>query len=213
MMQQFQVLTIHPHIAFTQNFIVISVETVGIKIGKGSCSRLAWPDLICNRTNELQFLLHILNAQRIPQDVARKSALGTYAHPFQCCSSTLVSGLTDALSDDISCAIHPCNHLALVFQLREFGCDDTQNDILVLRQVLQGFETARTWSIIFEIEGGDVEVLEELGGYPVVATLGEMTRADEVPTADVQTDVHLAGMLFNALIVESDICVELLVGS
>ena len=47
----------------------------------------------------------------------------------------IFTGLAGTLCDPISSLVHPCDHLILVLKLGELGCDDTENDVLVLGKV------------------------------------------------------------------------------
>ena len=42
-------------------------------------------------------------------------------------------------------------HLIDVLHLREFACDDPQDHILVLRQILQRFEATSSWGIVLQV--------------------------------------------------------------
>lgn len=128
----------------------------------------------------------------------------------------LVEGLLDgdvvALGDELGGVVDALLHLLLVLELGELAGHDTQDDVLVLGELLQGLEATGTGSVVFEVVGVHVELLEELGGDAVVATLGEVTAADEVTTADVHTDVEVGGALGQQVVVQLDVLLEHLVG-
>lgn len=90
------------------------------------------------------------------------------------------STLVIALRDKISSLIHPLLHLIHVFLLREFASDDTEYDVLVLRQALQRLKASCSGCVVFEIVCINVQVLEELLCNTVVATFREVAAVDEI---------------------------------
>lgn len=90
------------------------------------------------------------------------------------------STLVIALCDKISSLIHPPLHLIHVFLLREFASDDTEYDVLVLRQALQRLKASCSGCVVFEIVCINVQVLEELLCNTVVATFREVAAVDEI---------------------------------
>lgn len=80
-------------------------------------------------------------------------------------------------------------------------------------QVEQGLEATGARRVVFKVVGGDVELLEELDGDAVVAAFGEVPGAHEVSSADVKANVHLLGMLGDAVVVRLDIGIQKLVRS
>src|SRR5687767_5558653 len=138
-----------------------------------SSSRLS-PNLIRNRPDQRQLLLLLLLIQRIPALMRTKPTLRAHTNPLE----RLLRSLTTALSHPLRRADHPLLHVLLVLQLRELSADDADDDVLVLGEVLEGLKTAGALGVVFEVEGVDVEGLEELLGNDVVGALGEVAATD-----------------------------------
>lgn len=103
-----------------------------------------------------------------------KPTLRAHTNPLE----RLLGRLTTPLGHPLGGAQHALLHLLLVLELRELGADDADDDVLVLGEVLQGLEAAGALGVVFEVEGVDVEGLEELLGDDVVGALGEVAAAD-----------------------------------
>lgn len=123
----------------------------------------------------------------------------------------LLCGLTGALSNELGSFVDALLHLLLVLQLAELGGDDSDNNVLILGQEFQGFETTGTLSIVLEVKSVDVQACEELLGDNVVGALGEVAATNEVAAAQVNTGVHVSGNLADGVVVQLDVCVEQLV--
>lgn len=76
--------------------------------------------------------------------MGRESALRTNPHSLE----RLLTSLSRALGNPIGRFIHPLLHLLDVLQLRKFARDDSNNDILVSRQMDERLETARPLGIV-----------------------------------------------------------------
>lgn len=116
--------------------------------------------------------------------------------------------LTRALGHELGSLVDALLHLLLVLQLAELGGDDTDDNVLVLGQELEGLEATGTLRVVLEVERVDVEIGKELLGDDVVGALGEVTAADEVAAAQVDTGVHVRRDLADGVVVQLDVGVE-----
>lgn len=67
--------------------------------------------------------------------------------------------LTSALRNPVGCLVDASDHLVLVLELGELGCDDTENHVLVLGKVRKWLETTGTRRVVFKVVCVNVEVL------------------------------------------------------
>lgn len=141
--------------------------------------------------------------------VTGKSALRTNPNLLQ----GLLDGSAVTLRNELGRVEHPLLHLLLVLQLGELAGHHSQDHVLVLGQFLERLEASGTGGVVLEVVGVNVELLEQLGGDVVIATLGEVTATNEVTTADVDADVEVGGALGEGIVVQLDVLVEQLQGS
>jgi hypothetical protein len=106
----------------------------------------------------------------------REPALRAHPDPLQ----RLLPTLPGPFRHNLRGFVHPLPHLLLILHVRELGRDDPQNDVLVLRDVLERREPARARGVVFEVVGRYVQLLEELDGDAVVAPFREVAGASEV---------------------------------
>jgi hypothetical protein len=116
----------------------------------------------------------------------RKSALRAHTDGIQ----GLFPRLTATLGNEVCGLVDPRNHIIFVLKFREFGSYNAEDDVLVLWEVGEGFETASTGCVVFKVICIDIEVLsfelvygnivmarrmngylEELFGNDIVCTL------------------------------------------
>lgn len=121
---------------------------------------------------------------------------------------SLLSSDTVALGDELSGLVHPLLHLLLVLQLGELAGHHSQDHVLVFGELLERLEASSARGVVLEVVGVDVEFLKELGGNAVVATLGEMTAANEVAATDVDADVEVGRALGKGIVVQLDVLLE-----
>lgn len=167
------------------------------------------PDLIGDLAHQSQLLLLVVHAQGVSTLVRAESALWAHGNLLE----GLLLGLTSALGDELSSLVDALLHLLLVLELAELSGNDTDNNVLVLRQELEGFEAAGTLSVVLQVEGVDVQVGEELLGDDVVGTLGKVTATNEVAAAQVDTGVHVSRNLADGVVVQLDVGVKQLIDS
>ncbi|KAI6755828.1 hypothetical protein HG531_004934 [Fusarium graminearum] len=113
-----------------------------------------------------------------------ESTLGTDSDPLQ----SLLLALTTTLGDPIGRTQNSLLHLLLILKLRQLGADNTDNDTLVLGEEFQRLKTARALGVVFQVKGVDVQVTEQLLSNDVVFALGKVTTANEVATAEMDTN-------------------------
>ena len=94
-----------------------------------------------------------------------------------------IEGDVVTLSNKLSSINDPLLHLLLILKLGELASDNTQNDVLVSGQELEGLETTGARGVVLEVVCVDVQLLEELNSNTVVATLGEVPATDKVTAA------------------------------
>jgi len=116
---------------------------------------LTTPDLISNTPNKLQLVLHIVPFKRVTLSVRRKATLRADTDLLE----RRLAIDTVALCDEIRGLVHALDHVGFVLQLWELGRHDTEDDILVRGQLLEGLETAGARGVVFEVVSVDVEVL------------------------------------------------------
>ena len=121
-------------------------------------SSLTRPNLISNRSDQFQLLSHIFIAKRVSFCVTGKSTLRRNTN----LQKSLFSTLTGSFSDKVCCLVHSLDHVLRIFQLGEFWSDDTKNDIFVLWEIFEWFESTCSWSIVFEVVRVDVQVLHSV---------------------------------------------------
>lgn len=167
-------------------------------------SRLPRPDRVGQLPHQAQLVEHILHGDTVSQMMTGKATLRTHPDPLQC----PVPGLSGPLGHKVRCLQHPLPQIPEVLQLRELTRDDTQDDILVGRELLEGLEAAGTVGIVLKEVRVDVDLVEQLGGDPVVATLAEVTAVCKVAAAEVDAHVQVVGTLGDTVIVQSDIAVK-----
>lgn len=142
----------------------------------GSYLRLPRPNITCNLPHQPQLILHPLHINQIPPLMTREPTLRTHPHPSQ----RFLPSLSVPLGDNFRSLINPALHLLLVFEFRELGRHDAEDDRFVLWEEGEGLKSAGTGSVVFEVVGVDVEGLEELGGDSVVGAFAEVAGADKV---------------------------------
>lgn len=71
----------------------------------------------------------------------------------------LLSALSCACGYDISGLMDAIYHFLFIFEEREFGCYDAEDDVFVAGKVGEGFEGAGAGGVVFEVVGIYVEVL------------------------------------------------------
>lgn len=120
----------------------------------------------------------------------------------------LLLRLTRTLGHEVGGLVYSILDLFLLLQLPEFGADGADDHVLVLRQVFQGLKPACSLRVVLEVEGVDIQVLEELAGDDIVRTFGEMSPADEVASAQMHTSVKVVGDIGQRVVVKSNVCVE-----
>jgi len=113
-----------------------------------------------------------------------------------------------ALSDDLGSIEDTLLHLLLVFHGGELAGHNTENDILVSGQVLEGLEATGTLSVILQVVSVDVQLLEQFNSDTIITTLGEVTATNEVTAAQVNTDVEILGQTDKAVVVQLDVLLE-----
>lgn len=171
--------------------------------------QLVGPDIVGDVTNQLELVDHAIPVNSVTLTVGSESTLGADANLVQ----GSLEGDVVALSDDLGGIDDPSLHLLLVLHGGELGGDNTQDDVLVGGEVLEGLEATGTLGVVLEVVGVHVQLLEELDGDAVVATLGKVTAADEVTAAQVDTNVHVLGDTDEAVVVQLDVLLEHIVGS
>lgn len=171
--------------------------------------QLVGPDIVGDVTDQLELVDHAIPVNSVTLTVGSESTLGADADLVQ----GSLEGDVVALGDDLGGVDDTSLHLLLVLHGGELGGDNTQDDVLVGGEVLEGLEATGTLGVVLEVVGVHVKLLEELDGDAVVATLGEVTAADEVTAAQVDTDVHILGNADEAVVVQLDVLLEQLVGS
>lgn len=138
-----------------------------------------------------------------------KSTLGT--------NTNLVQGSIErdvvTLSNELGSINDAGLHLLLVLHGGELGSDDSQDDVLVGGQELEGLEATGTGGVVLQVVGVHVQLLEQLDGNAVVTAFGEVTAADEVTAAQVDTDVHVGGQVGETVVVLLDVLLEHVVGA
>ena len=92
-------------------------------------------------------------------------------------------------------SVDPVDHLPLVFELGEFGRDDTEDDGLPLGQKGQGFEPSRTGRVVFQVKGVSRERREERLGDLVVRARTEMTGSHIITPTEMNAEVHISRAL------------------
>lgn len=170
--------------------------------------RLTLPDVVGDLTDQLQLGNHVVPDDSVALVVTGKSALWADSNTIQGFFDSLVV----ALGDEFGGFQDALLHLFLVLQLGELASHDTQDDILVLGQDLEGLEATSTGSVVLKVVSINIQLLEELDGNTVIATLRKVTAVDEVTTAQVDTNVEVSGALSQAVIVQLDVLVEQVIG-
>lgn len=124
-----------------------------------------------------------------------------------------VEGNVVTLGNELSSVENTLLHFFLVFEGGELASHDTENDVLVRGEELEGLEATGAGSVVLEVVGVHVQLLEQLDGDTVVTALGEVTAADEVTAAQVDTDVQVSGQVGGDVIVLLDVLLEHGVGA
>ena len=170
--------------------------------------RLVGPDVVGNVTDKLKLVDHAIPINSVTLTVRSETTLRA--------NTDLVQGCIDrdvvALSNDLGSVEDALLHLLLVFHGSKLAGHNTENDVLVSRQVLQGLEATGTLGIVLQIVGVHVQLLEKLDGNSIITTLGEVTAADEVTAAKVNSDVHILGETDEGVVVQLDVLLEHVVG-
>lgn len=187
-----------------------------IKIYKGILSSssqkslsLVGPDIVGDITDKLELVDHAIPVNGIALTVRSESTLGA--------DTDLVKGSVEGdvvtIGDELSGVENTLLHLFLVLERGELAGDDTENDVLVRGEELEGLEASGARSVVLEVVGCHVQLLEQLDGDAVVTALGEVTAADEVTAAQVDTDVQVSGQASGDVIVLLDVLLEHGVGA
>jgi len=72
----------------------------------------------------------------------------------------------------------------------------------------QGFKSTRTLGVVFQIEGVDIEILEQSARNDVVRSLRKMPPTDEISSAQMDARVHVMWALGYRVVVEIDVGIE-----
>lgn len=166
--------------------------------------RLVGPDVVGNVTDKLKLVDHAIPIDSVALTVRSETTLRA--------NTDLVQGCLDrdvvALGDDLGSVVDTLLHLLLVFHGGELAGHNTEDDILVSGQVLEGLETTGTLSVILQVVSVDVQLLEQFNGDTVITTLGEVTATNEVSAAQVNTNVEILGQTDEAVVVQLDVLLE-----
>ena len=169
---------------------------------------LVGPDIVGDITDKLKLVDHAVPVDSITLAVGSKSTLGADTDLVK--SSIKRDVVT--LGDELGSINDTILHLLLILELGELASDDTQDDILVDGKEFEGLKATRARSVVLKVVGVHVQLLEKLDSDTVIATLGEVTAADEVTAAQVNTDVHISGKFGEAVVVLLDVLLEHVIG-
>lgn len=169
---------------------------------------LTGPDIVGNLTDQLELVHHAVPVDRVALAVRGETTLGANTNLVE----SLLDGDVVALGNDLGSVDDAGLHLFLVFHGGELGGDNAQDDVLVGGEVLEGLEAAGALGVVLQVVGVHVQLLEQLDGDAVVTTLGEVTAADEVTAAQVDTNVHVLGETDEGVVVQLDVLLEHVVG-
>lgn len=165
------------------------------------------PNLIGHLPHQGQFGTLVVVGQGVPALVGAEAALGADADPLE----GLLAGLPGPLRDEVGGLVDLGLGGLLVLELAQFRADATHDDVLVPGEELERFEPSGPLGVVFQVEGVDVEVLEQPLGDDVVGTLGEVSAPDEVAPAQVDARVEVGGQAGDGVVVQLDVGVQKLV--
>lgn len=174
-----------------------------------SILRLVRPNIIGNLADQLELVNHTIPVNGIALTVRSKSTLRANTDLVQ---SSLNRDVV-TLGNDLGSIEHAGLHLLLVLHSGKLAGDNAQDDILVWWQVLEGLETTGTLGVVLQVIGVHVQLLEQLDGDAVIATLGEVTATDEVAAAQMHANVHVRRQADEAVVVQLDVLLEQVVGA
>ena len=168
-----------------------------------SSSRLrVRPDAGSKVLDELQLLLHVGSPEQVAFFMRRETTLRGDADALQ----RFVYGLSRTARHDPCSVKHAFPEKRLVFELREFTGDETQDDRFVFGEMFQGFERAYTLQsaaskkrerkketkkrtsalgVVLEVITIHVHLVEKLGCDRIVTSLREMYRVPKVTSTEV----------------------------
>ena len=169
---------------------------------------LTGPDIVGNLTDQLELVHHAVPVDGVTLTVRGETTLGADTDLVE----SLLDGDVVALGDDLGGVDNAGLHLFLVFHGGELGGDNAQDNVLVGGEVLEGLEATGTLGVVLQVVGVHVQLLEQLDGNAVIATLGEVTAADEVSAAQVDSYVHVLGETDEGVVVQLDVLLEHVVG-
>ena len=129
--------------------------------------------------------------------MSAEPALRTDADLLQC----LITGLSSPFRHKFGSAVDAPFHRLLVLQLRELRADDTNDDVLILGQVLERLEAACPFRVVLQVEGVDVKVLEKLARNFVIRPLSEVSATNEVASTEMNSGVQIRGAFAYGVIV------------
>lgn len=108
-----------------------------------------------------------------------ETTLGGQTDPLQC----LFPRLVGSFRNEVGSLVYSLLHLFLVLQRPHLGADTPDDDVLVLGQVLEGLEAARSLGVVLQIKRIHVEVLEQPLRDNIVSSLGEVSSTNEITSA------------------------------
>jgi hypothetical protein len=170
---------------------------------------LVGPDIVGDVTHKLELVDHTIPIDSVTLAVGSESTLGTHTDLVK--SSVERDVVT--LGDELGSIDNALLHLFLVLKLGKLAGDDTENDVLVRGEELKGLKATGAFGVVLEVVSVHVELLEQLDGNAVIASLGEVTAADKVTAAQVNTDMHVGGQIGETVIVLLDVLLEHGVGA
>lgn len=165
------------------------------------------PNLIGHLPHQGQFGTLVVVGQGVPALVGAEAALGADADPLE----GLLAGLPGPLRDEVGGLVDLGLGGLLVLELAQFRADATHDDVLVPGEEFERFEPSGPLGVVFQVEGVDVEVLEQPLGDDVVGPLGEVSAPDEVAPAQVDARVEVGGQAGDGVVVQLDVGVQKLV--
>lgn len=122
-------------------------------------------------------------AEGIASLMGTESTLGTETNTLERFFPRLLRPFRDGIRSLVDSVLD----FFLVLQLAKLGADRADDDILVLGEILQRFESSGPLRVVLEVECVDVEILEQLARNDVVRPFSEMSPADEVASAEMHT--------------------------
>lgn len=169
-----------------ESLVHLSVASHGLlsPASDGGTPRLGFaPDLICDLPDQSQLRGLILIAEGVASLMGTESALWAETDTLERFFPRLLRPFRDSIGSLVDSVLD----LFLVLQLAELGADRADDDVLVLREILQRFESSGSLRVVLEVECVDVEILKQLACNDVVRAFSEMSPADEVASAEMYT--------------------------